>query len=104
MKIFVLTPYLERSNEEIAVVREEALNKILDIYTGEEEVELSLPQGKRLTGDLEAMFSADIVVKVKYANYDPVCQIVEQAAHTYGKYVLEDRFLPHEITDEMLEK
>ena len=103
MKVFVLVPYIDRSNEEIDAIRQDALDKISSVYVGNEDVELSLPKGKRLTGDIEAMFAADVIVKVRFANYDPVCQLVEQTAHVYGKYVVEDNILPHEINDELLE-
>lgn len=99
-KVFVLVPYMGRTDEEIQAIREETLQLYKD-RTLDDDAELSIPHGKRLTGDIEAMFAADVVVVVKYHIADPVCSIVAQAAHTYGKAVVEDRdieqvMIPHE--------
>lgn len=90
-KIFALVPFMDRSDEEIMAIREDVLATYIE--RSGVDAELSLPHGKRLTGDIEAMFNADIVVSSKYANYDPVCQVVHFAAQMYGKEVVEDRFV-----------
>ena len=88
-KVFVLVPFLERTNEELTAIREDVLNNYIESF--DIEAELSLPQGKRLTGDLEAMFAADTIIKAKHYIADPVCSIVEQAASVYGKEIYDLR-------------
>lgn len=88
-KLFVLVPYMGRTDEEIQAIRENTL--LLYKNATHEDAELSIPHGKRLTGDLEAMFDADVVVGVKYHAVDPVCAIIAQAAYVYGRTVIEDR-------------
>ena len=88
-KIFVLVPYMGRSDAELQKIREDAVELYRD--RRQEEAELILPQGKRLSGDIEAMFEADLVVCVKYHQFDPVCCVVMQAIYTYGKEFIEDR-------------
>lgn len=98
-KIFVLVPYMGRTDEEIAAIRDATLQLYKD-RTLDQDVELSIPHGKRLTGDIEAMFAADEVIGVKYHIADPVCSIVEQAAYIYGKNVVEDRDIPQSLPPE----
>lgn len=92
--IFALIPFMGRSNEEITAAREDVLATYIE--KSGVEAELSIPKGKRLTGDIEAMFASDIVVAAKYSSYDPVCQIVQFAANVYGIPVVEDRFIERE--------
>lgn len=96
-KLFILVPYMGKADEEIQAIREETL--ALYKQTTGKDAELSIPQGKRLTGDIEAMFNADLVIAVKYYMYDPVCQIVQSAANVYGITVVEDRHIEDVITD-----
>lgn len=98
-KVFVLVPYMGRTDEELDAIREETL-QLYKEKTLDQDAELSIPHGKRLTGDLEAMFAADEVIGVKYHIADPVCSIVEQAAYTYGKNVVEDRDIPQGLPPE----
>lgn len=99
-KIFVLLPYMGRTTEELNKARQDVL-ELYQTKTGE-EAELVIPHGKRLTGDIEAMFAADLVIGVKYHIADPVCSIVEQAAYIYGKQVIEDKDIPEPPTEEEL--
>ena len=96
-KIFVLIPYMGRSDEDIQTTRENAV-ALWNLYQ-KDNAELVIPQGKRLTGDLEAMLASDVVIMTKYHSADPVCNIVEQAASIYDKLIYDDRYIP-DIRDE----
>jgi len=89
-KIFVLVPYMGRTDEELMRIREEALAKY-QAKRPSDDAELSIPEGKRLCGDMEAMLASDIVIGVRYHAADAVCNLVEQAAYVYGKWVVDDR-------------
>lgn len=91
-KIFVLIPYMGRSDEEIQSIRENAV-ALWNLYQ-RDDAELVVPHGKRLTGDIEAMLASDIVIMTKYHSSDAVCNIIEQAASVYDKLIYDDRYIP----------
>lgn len=82
-KLYVITSYSNRTDQQVAEIRNSVKDKLEELLG--EEVELLLPtEGmKRLTAEIDAVLKADYVITTKYFEYSVPSRIAWHAAQDY---------------------